>query len=568
MGGTTQVKAPARAQLTRRYGGQPIGYRILSIDRTLYRAFTRRGVIEAQRGAYVAVGGVDSPPEGGYIVWGTEAQDLVEATLPASPPDIAEAVRPLVAREVERLEGRIPSLLIQPALPPVIVNTNAFEARVSALDVRLTEVAQDAARNQDARVAALTALVTEIRSEFERLGAINEVVQQLNQLDEAAKHLNCLALSATRLLDANKSYDHLAKIAAHLIEQDKEPDRFAEIGAQLEALQVEVAAISEAAYSARQGEEMWQRSMAILDDFLDKTKGGPLRFSAEGRFREAASVAEKWRVMGPVELRLQRAMRRAFLAQGRKFVQGFGVLRGRFQEAGGGPWWRQKWRAMPLPNPPLGEGTVLREAIHEDDWLRVFDVATRETIDLFLDPIQAAARAALAAGADATLAEVEIDIAFNLANPRAVQYLDEHGYGLISQINEVTRGNIATIVSNGVNEGWSYNRMAREISSLYSEMAVGKPQAHIESRAHLIAITEAGQAYEAGSNIVVRDLQEAGLAMEKKWLTVGDDRVSQGCRDNAAEGWIPYSQAFSSGHQHPLRFPGCRCTTLYQRAKK
>ena len=289
------------------------------------------------------------------------------------------------------------------------------------------------------------------------------------------------------------------------------------------------------------------------------------------RFLEAASVAEKWRVVGPVELRLQRAMARAFKAQGRKFVQGFGVLRGRFQEAGCGPWWRV--RPRPLPSPPQGEGTVggaigLREAIHEDDWLRIFDVATRETIDLFFDPIQGAARAALTAGAGATLAEVEIDIAFTLANPRAVQYLDEHGYGLISQINEVTRGNIATIVSNGVDEGWSYSRMAREISSLYSEMAVGKPQAHIESRAHLIAITEAGQAYEAGSNMVVRDLQEAGLAMEKKWLTVGDDRVSQGCRDNAAEGWIPYSQAFGSGHQHPLRFPGCRCTTLYQRAKK
>lgn len=272
------------------------------------------------------------------------------------------------------------------------------------------------------------------------------------------------------------------------------------------------------------------------------------------RFLEAASVAEKWRVVGPVELRLQRAMARAFKVQGRKFVQGFGVLRGRFQEAGSGPWWRVR-----------PQGRALREAIHEDDWLRIFDVATQETVELFFDPIQAAARAALSAGAGATLAEVEIDIAFNLANPRAVAYLDEHGYGLISQINEVTRGNIATIVSNGVDEGWSYNRMAREISSLYSEMAVGKPQAHIESRAHLIAITEAGQAYEAGSNMVVRDLQEAGLRMEKKWLTVGDDRVSEGCRDNAAEGWIPFSQAFGSGHQHPLRFPGCRCTNLHRR---
>jgi Phage Mu protein F like protein len=272
------------------------------------------------------------------------------------------------------------------------------------------------------------------------------------------------------------------------------------------------------------------------------------------RFLEAASVAEKWRVLGPLERTVQRKLSRAFRRQGVIFMEGFQALRPKFVEQQRRAWWRRPHRQ-------------LRETITSDDWLRVFDTARNATADLFFGIIQEGAQEAMQQGALETIGEVDVDVAFNLAHPRAVQYLDEHGYGLISNIDDVTRDNLATIISNGAEEGWSYNRMAREIISLYSDMAGEKPQQHIESRAHLIAVTEVGNAYETGGAIVVQDLQNAGLTMEKKWLTVGDDRVSAGCKANQDEGWIPFSQAFSSGHQHPLRFPGCRCTTLYQRKR-
>lgn len=268
------------------------------------------------------------------------------------------------------------------------------------------------------------------------------------------------------------------------------------------------------------------------------------------RFAEAASVAEKWRVLGPLERRLQRSIAKAFRSQGQKFVKQFAMLRPRFAEA----------RA------PQHRGThALRETLTADDWLQIWDIVTGQTTETFFEVIQDAVRQALLAGARSAIADIGLDIAFTLANPRAVAYLDQHGYGLISQIDAVTRGNLATIISNGVREGWSYDRTAREIIALYSEMAVGKPQQHIESRAHLIAITEAGNAYEEGSSIVVRELQEAGLQMEKSWLTVGDNRVSAGCHANQEAGWIPFNQTFPSGHLRPLRFPGCRCTALHRR---
>jgi hypothetical protein len=263
--------------------------------------------------------------------------------------------------------------------------------------------------------------------------------------------------------------------------------------------------------------------------------------AALDHFLEAASVAAKWRTLDPLVSRTERKVAVVMKRQLQAFLRGFAQLRGRIDES------------------------RLQEALSADDWVAVWERVAAASTERMFDPLQAAMRAALERGATETIADVGVNIAFNLRHPRAEAYLLEHGYGLISQIDGTTRGNLATIINEGIREGWSYNRIAREITSLYSFMGAEKPQAHIDSRAHLIAVTEIGNAYEAGSALIVRDLQDAGLQMEKKWLTVGDARVSDGCRNNQVQGWIPFAQSFSSGHQHPLRFPGCRCTTLYQR---
>lgn len=261
------------------------------------------------------------------------------------------------------------------------------------------------------------------------------------------------------------------------------------------------------------------------------------------RFLERAAMTQRERILNDPTQQLQRSVSQAFRRQGRLLIERSRVLEG-----------------------ARGDGALnLREAWTLDDWLSIFDLVSGETEDFFFEPIQAGIQTALALGARQVIGQIGVDYAFGLQNPRAISYLEQHGYGLISQIDAVTRGNIATIVTNGTSEGWGYNRIAREITSMYSEMAIGKPQLHIASRAHLIAITEMGNAYEEGNLIVVRDLAEAGLRMEKSWLTVGDDRVSDGCQANEDEGWIPTEQAFSSGHQRPLRFPGCRCALLHRR---
>jgi len=137
----------------------------------------------------------------------------------------------------------------------------------------------------------------------------------------------------------------------------------------------------------------------------------------------------------------------------------------------------------------------------------------------------------------------------------------------VTQVNETTRFGIKNVVKKGIKAGDSYDVMAKAITKRYKEFAIGKPQLHIRSRAHLVAITETGNAYEAGAREGAKQADAAGLTMEKSWSDTGDTKVSELCRVNNDESWIPLDQPHASGHDRPLRFPGCRCAELYRRKK-
>lgn len=199
-------------------------------------------------------------------------------------------------------------------------------------------------------------------------------------------------------------------------------------------------------------------------------------------------------------------------------------------------------------------------------WEGLFEEAAEETEDLFVNPIVKTIKIALTIGGDAMWRAAQIVGSFDLANPLAVRYVAEHGAKLVSKINDTTRDYLRTVIQKGVDEGWSYDRIAKAITERYSEFAVGRPQQHIDSRAHMIAVTETGNAYEAGNRIVAESLGGYGLDMEKSWLTAQDDRVcSDECQINEAQGWIPMQEPFASGDQQPLAHPSCRCSALYRR---
>lgn len=94
-------------------------------------------------------------------------------------------------------------------------------------------------------------------------------------------------------------------------------------------------------------------------------------------------------------------------------------------------------------------------------------------------------------------------------------------------------------------------KAARLIDRLYREK--------LNYRAQLIARAELGEAVNEAQLADINSRVTSGVLppeTEKRWSTVGDDRVSELCQANEADGWIPLKDIFTSGHDRPLRFPG------------
>lgn len=176
-------------------------------------------------------------------------------------------------------------------------------------------------------------------------------------------------------------------------------------------------------------------------------------------------------------------------------------------------------------------------------------------------------KATYVASALGLLRKHKVDFQFDLKNPRAVAYFKSYGVDLLKELNGTTKASIKSIIEQGLENGHSYDRIAQTIKAKfdsYAELPKRAPS-HIRSRAQLVAVTELGNAYQQGNIDGVRAAMSTGLKFEKKWLTVGDRRVSAGCKENQGAGWIDIDKDFPSGHDRPLRFPGCRCSALYRR---
>jgi hypothetical protein len=256
---------------------------------------------------------------------------------------------------------------------------------------------------------------------------------------------------------------------------------------------------------------------------------------AAERFLEAAARRRKGRALGKLERPLERAVGAAFRLQGALLLDAL--------EA------REGAREAALP-----------------DWERAWDDAETSTLDVLAGPIEDAARVALLAGGKACLAEVEAELSWSLRNPRAAAHLERYGARRVTAINATTRDELRALVARAAAEGWSPDETASEIRDRFRGFADPRPQLHIRSRAHLVAVAELAEAYEAGNRLVADEIEEGGTSLEMSWLTAGDANVSDGCRENQGAGWIPRDEVFPSGDDSPPRHPACRCTALYRRS--
>ena len=229
-----------------------------------------------------------------------------------------------------------------------------------------------------------------------------------------------------------------------------------------------------------------------------------------------------------------------------------------------GKWFKYQGRVIAKALPKMRRHFIESA---ESDFNAMFDSAIKVTVSSGEEIFKDGLVNGVGQGYTALQEDLGLQAAFSLDNPAAVEWSRTQAAVDVANVNDTTKGTIRSIVTNGLEKGLSYDEVARQISKRFTQFAVGMPQQHIQSRAHLVAINENAIAYAHGETTLIGDIEAAGVDMEKSWHTVGDERVSKGCQQNAAGGWIPESEAFASGAMMYPRFPGCRCNVHHRVAR-
>lgn len=128
-------------------------------------------------------------------------------------------------------------------------------------------------------------------------------------------------------------------------------------------------------------------------------------------------------------------------------------------------------------------------------------------------------------------------------------------------ISYTTKWDVVNTLKNGIDNHLTIWEIQKEINQI-DERLFGLP------RARAIAVTETTKAYEYGNLQPIRALEEAWITMEKRWLTVWDERVRpthQECQD---EWWMPIEYIYPSVWVgFPPWWVNCRCTIQYHRKR-
>ena len=138
----------------------------------------------------------------------------------------------------------------------------------------------------------------------------------------------------------------------------------------------------------------------------------------------------------------------------------------------------------------------------------------------------------------------------------AIDFAKTQGAKLVTQMDEETKRRLADVIGNGIQNKRGIPGIQRDLRKTFTDMS--------KYRSELIARTETANALSTASLNSMKDMGIEG----KQWITSGDDRVSEECMGNEAEGVIPINQSFSGGVDAPPQHPDCRCALAPALIKK
>ena len=135
----------------------------------------------------------------------------------------------------------------------------------------------------------------------------------------------------------------------------------------------------------------------------------------------------------------------------------------------------------------------------------------------------------------------------------AGEYLRKHSLAkLTGGLNQTSIERLQDSIATAWDKGGSYNDIVSAITETFDDFS--------ETRAGLIAQTEAADAYNAGR-------RETALSLdydEHSWETESGDPCPV-CEDNEAAGWIDIDDDFPSGDDAPTAHPNCQCVVNFRK---
>ena len=152
-----------------------------------------------------------------------------------------------------------------------------------------------------------------------------------------------------------------------------------------------------------------------------------------------------------------------------------------------------------------------------------------------------------------TIDQIGVSVTFDQEDPRVRAWLDKNALEHATSIVDTMKEDLRQYISSTVGDGGTVTDIAGTLSSFFDEQS--------KWRAMRIARTEVISGYAKGS---LEGAVQSKAVDQKRWATVGDDKVSDMDMENEAEGWVSLDHTFSSGDDAPASHPNCRCRLYYK----
>lgn len=178
----------------------------------------------------------------------------------------------------------------------------------------------------------------------------------------------------------------------------------------------------------------------------------------------------------------------------------------------------------------------------------VFSVLETGWVDEFSAANTATYNEVLATAGVKSLAEVKVNGAFDVANPRARDWMASHALEGAKSVVGTIRESVRDVLTAGIANGSTIDDIAAGISEFFDG---------VNWRATRVARTEVISSYAEGS---MEGYRQSGVVKGKAWAIIDDDRVDDECVANAEQGTIGLDDVFASGDMAPPVHPNCRCS--------